>query len=100
MSSSSNTLDNSPISGLQYATIFVCFLMNILDGMDVLVISYCAPAIAKAWGTGPEALGFVFSAGLAGMTMGSIFLAPFADQIGRKNMILISAFIIGRIFSR
>ena len=95
MSSSNNTLDNSPISGLQYATIFVCFLMNILDGMDVLVISYCAPAISKAWGTGPEALGFVFSAGLAGMTIGSILLAPFADQIGRKNMILISAFIMG-----
>lgn len=95
MANSPNTLDNRPISGLQYATIFVCFLMNILDGTDVLVISYCAPAIAKAWGIGPEALGIVFSAGLAGMTLGSILLAPFADQIGRKNMILLSACIMG-----
>ncbi len=88
-------LDTGPISRLQYATIFVCFLMNILDGMDVLVISYCAPAIAKSWTVGPEALGIVFSAGLAGMTLGALLLAPFADQIGRKKMILLSALIMG-----
>lgn len=88
-------LDTGPISKLQYATIFVCFLMNILDGMDVLVISYCAPAIAKSWAVGPEALGVVFSAGLAGMTLGALLLAPFADQIGRKKMILLSAIIMG-----
>ncbi len=95
MSNQTKTLDNSSISSLQYATIFVCFLMNILDGMDVLVISYCAPSIAKAWGTSPQALGIVFSAGLAGMTLGSILLAPFADRIGRKKMILLSALIMG-----
>ena len=87
--------DTGPMSGLQYATIFVCFLMNILDGADVLVMSYAAPAIAKAWGTGPQALGFVFSTGLAGMTLGSLILAPFADHIGRKKMILLSALIMG-----
>lgn len=95
MQQSTTAIDNRPISGLQYATIFVCFLMNVLDGTDVLVISYCAPAIAKAWGTGPEALGIVFSSGLAGMMLGSILLAPFADQIGRKRMILLSALIMG-----
>lgn len=88
-------LDDVPMQGLQYATIFVCFLMNILDGMDVLIISYCAPAIAESWNIGPEALGVVFSAGLAGMTLGALSLAPFADQIGRKNMILISTFLMG-----
>lgn len=88
-------IDKSPVTRLQYATIFVCFLMNILDGMDVLVISYCAPAIAKSWEVGPEALGIVFSSGLAGMTIGALFLAPFADHIGRKKMILISALLMG-----
>ncbi|TVZ15981.1 MFS transporter [Maribacter sp. MAR_2009_72] len=87
-------LDERAISKLQYATIFICFLMNILDGMDVLVISYCAPAIAKSWAIGPEALGMVFSAGLAGMALGALLLAPYADKIGRKKMILISAFLI------
>ena len=69
--------------------------MNILDGMDVLVISYCAPAIAQSWNVSPEALGAVFSAGLAGMALGALLLAPYADFIGRKKMILLSAFLMG-----
>ncbi len=88
-------IDGQPMTKLQYNTILICFLMNILDGMDVLVISYCAPAIAKSWQIGPEALGVVFSSGLAGMTVGALFLAPFADKVGRKRMILISALLMG-----
>lgn len=88
-------IDKNPMTGLQYSTIFICFLMNMLDGMDVLVISYTAPAIAKAWDISPQALGTVFSAGLFGMTIGTLFLAPFADKIGRKNIILISGIIMG-----
>ncbi|RFS17445.1 MFS transporter [Emticicia sp. C21] len=90
-----NLIDNSPISRLQYATLIVCFFMNMLDGMDVLVISYAAPAISQNWGVSPQALGVVFSSGLFGMTFGALFLAPFADSIGRKNMILLSAALMG-----
>jgi benzoate transport len=88
-------MDESPMSKLQYGTVLICFLMNILDGMDVLVISYCAPAISKAWNIGPEALGMVFSSGLAGMTVGALFMAPLADYMGRKRMILLSAILMG-----
>lgn len=28
---------------VQYFSIAICFLMSVLDGMDVLVVSYCAP---------------------------------------------------------
>ncbi|QHW00456.1 MFS transporter [Spirosoma endbachense] len=88
-------LDKQSLTGLQYAIVFICWLMNMLDGMDVMVISYAAPAIAKAWQVSPEALGIVFSSGLFGMTFGALFLAPFADTIGRKSMILLSAAIMG-----
>jgi AAHS family 4-hydroxybenzoate transporter-like MFS transporter len=93
--SAKTLIDQRPLSQLQYATIIICFLMNMLDGMDVLVISYAAPAIAKSWSIGPEAMGAVFSAGLFGMTFGALFLAPYADLIGRKTLILISAAIMG-----
>ncbi len=88
-------IDGQELSKLQYTTFFVCFVMNILDGMDVMVISYCASAIATSWQVGPEELGIVFSSGLAGMMIGAMFLAPFADQIGRKKMIMISALLMG-----
>jgi AAHS family 4-hydroxybenzoate transporter-like MFS transporter len=93
-------IDNNKMTGLQYATVFICLVMNMLDGMDVMVISYAAPAIVKAWTITPEALGVVFSAGLLGMTFGALFLAPRADLIGRKRMILLSAILMGlSIFS-
>jgi AAHS family 4-hydroxybenzoate transporter-like MFS transporter len=82
------------MSTKQYLTIFICFLMNMLDGMDVLIISYAAPAIAKAWSISPANLGVVFSSGLVGMTVGAIFLAPFADRIGRKSTMLIAGLLM------
>jgi len=88
-------IDGQSLSKLQYVTFFVCFIMNILDGMDVMVISYSASTIAKSWEVSPEELGIVFSSGLLGMMIGAMFLAPFADQIGRKKMILISALLMG-----
>ncbi|MDU0809163.1 MFS transporter [Aquirufa regiilacus] len=82
------------MSTKQYIAVFICFLMNMLDGMDVLIISYAAPAIAKAWNISPANLGIVFSSGLVGMTVGAIFLAPFADRIGRKSTMLIAGLLM------
>ena len=88
-------IDTGTMKSMQYLTVFICFLMNLLDGMDVLIISFTAPAIAKDWHISPANLGVVFSSGLVGMTVGAIFLAPFADKIGRKSMMLIAALVMG-----
>lgn len=69
--------------------------MNMLDGMDVMVVSYAAPNISKAWQITSQSLGIVFSAGLLGMSIGAMFLAPRADKIGRKAMILICNVLMG-----
>jgi benzoate transport len=79
--------------------------MNMLDGMDVMVISYTAPAIAKEWARSdgrppgvpisPTDLGLVFSMGLLGMAVGAMFLAAQADRIGRRRVILLSAGLMG-----
>jgi len=81
-------IDSRPMTGLQYTVVILCFLVNVVDGMDVLVISYAARALATEWAISPEALGVVFSAGLFGMTAGALFLAPIADYLGRRTLIL------------
>jgi MFS transporter, AAHS family, 4-hydroxybenzoate transporter len=97
MTKTINLFENVEMVMLQKLTIFICFLLNILDGMDVMVISYAAPAIAKEWATTPQALGVVLSAGLLGMTVGTLFLAPRADIIGRRALILGCAALMGLV---
>ncbi len=93
--SATHLADNNKTSALQFTTIFICFLMNMLDGMDVMVVSYAAPAIGKEWAISPQAMGSVFSAGLLGMTLGTLFIAPRADIVGRRLIILLSALVMG-----
>lgn len=77
------------MTGPQMRIIAICAVITMIDGFDVLAMSFTAPAIAKAWELGPERLGFLFSAGLAGMMIGSVLLGPVADRIGRRPPILI-----------
>ncbi len=96
MTLTTNTsLVENKMATLQMATIFICFLMNMLDGMDVMVVSYAAPAIGREWTISPQAMGSVFSAGLLGMTLGTLFIAPRADIVGRRIVILLSALAMG-----
>lgn len=73
---------------LQIFVVAICTLINALDGMDVLIISFVAPSMADDWGMSFQSLGIVFSAGLAGMMAGCVLIAPIADSIGRRPVIL------------
>jgi len=88
-------IDRQPLSWLQIRVILLCWLVNLLDGFDLLAIAFAAPAISAAWQLTPEALGVVFSSGLVGMTIGSLILGPMSDRIGRRRMIIFATFTLG-----
>ena len=88
-------IDSSRVTSAQVGIIVVCLMMNMLDGMDVMVISYSAPSLQEEWGFSAQSLGVVFSAALLGMAIGSFFLAPWADIIGRRNLMLICIIVMG-----
>lgn len=81
-------------TGLQLRTLLLCFLLNTLDGADVLVVSFVAPVLVAEWAVSDAVFGLVFSSGLVGMTLGALFLAPFADVWGRKTLILVASAVI------
>jgi AAHS family 4-hydroxybenzoate transporter-like MFS transporter len=83
-------LDRAPMSRAQIIGVLVVGALSALDGYDVLAISFAGPGISKGWGLGPTGLGLVFSSGLAGMGLGALFLAPFADTLGRRALIFIT----------
>ena len=81
-------LNQGEMTRIQYIVVILTIALNALDGFDVLAISFASPGIAQEWGTTHSALGFILSAELWGMAMGSIMLGGVADSMGRKPTIL------------
>jgi benzoate transport len=88
-------------SPLQLIVVGLCFVVNMIDGMDVLILSYIAPTLQEEWGVAADRLGILFSAGILGMAIGGIVLAPLADLFGRRLVIIASLIVstIGMILS-
>jgi benzoate transport len=66
-----------------------------LDGFDILAMSFSASGVKEDWGLQNSQLGALLSAGLLGMALGSLLLAPCADRWGRRRIILLSGVIAG-----
>ncbi|ALL79570.1 MFS transporter (plasmid) [Pseudonocardia sp. EC080610-09] len=84
----SDLIDERPMSRFQWSAVAICVLLNMLDGFDVLVMAFTGKSVAAEWGLNGAQLGLLLSAGLIGMAVGSMFLAPWADRLGRRPMVL------------
>jgi len=87
-------IDHGPMTGVQLRAVTFCFFLNMLDGIDILAISFAAPPLSREWRIEPATLGVVFSAALAGMMAGSMLLAPLGDAIGRRKLLAIALSLI------
>lgn len=83
-----NIINDSPMTFFQYLVVIMCFILNMNDGIDVLVVSYTGSEILSEFGLTKTLQGYIFSAGLAGMTLGCLFIAPIADRIGRRKLFI------------
>jgi AAHS family 4-hydroxybenzoate transporter-like MFS transporter len=88
-------VDSCPVSPLQKLVVGLCACIAFLDGFDAQAIGYVAPAIIKAWQVPRGQMGPVFSAGLIGLMLGALLIAPLADRFGRRPVILISTLVFG-----
>ena len=85
---------DSPMSTIQVIVVVMCFILNMIDGMDILVVSFTATKLETEWGLSKTELGYIFSVGLIGMMIGCLLLAPIADKIGRAKMIMFSMSLV------
>jgi MFS transporter, AAHS family, 4-hydroxybenzoate transporter len=88
-------IDKSPLGSLQKVVIGLCACLVFLDGFDAQAIGYVAPALIQAWHIPRGQMGPVFSAGLIGLMLGAVLIAPLADRFGRRPVILASTFSFG-----
>lgn len=83
------TINQGAMSRFQVMAVAICIVLNMLDGFDVLAMAFTASHISADWHLSGKQIGVLLSAGLFGMAAGSLFLAPWADRIGRRPLILI-----------
>ncbi|MFE5240355.1 MULTISPECIES: MFS transporter [unclassified Streptomyces] len=84
------------MSGYQWLVVALCTFMNCLDGFDVMAVAFTGPSVTEEFGLSGSEFGLLVSVGLIGMAIGSMLLAPFADLIGRRPLILVSL-VLGTI---
>ncbi|MCY4425618.1 MAG: MFS transporter [Halieaceae bacterium] len=88
-------LHPTKISPMQWLILFLCMVASMIEGFDIVIISYTAPAISEDLAVSPSELGIVFSAGLFGMAFGAMLLGGLSDKFGRKTVVSTALLIAG-----
>jgi MFS family permease len=76
------------MSVYQIAVVALCCLTNVADGFDVVSLAVAAPVLSKQWHVDPALLGTLFSSVAVGLVIGAFLVAPLADRIGRRPVML------------
>lgn len=80
--------DNGSMTPARCLAIALCWMVNALDGFDVLAMAFAAPVLSAQWALPRSDLGTVLSAGIAGMVAGGMLLGPLADRYGRRWLVV------------
>ncbi|RYF51607.1 MAG: MFS transporter [Comamonadaceae bacterium] len=80
----------SRMQPFQWLVIGLCVMLNMIDGYDVMALAFTAKSIGVELALSASQIGLLLSIGLVGMALGALVLAPLADKIGRRPLILIS----------
>jgi MFS transporter, AAHS family, 4-hydroxybenzoate transporter len=86
------------ISTLQITVLLLCAAATALEGFDAQNIGYVAPAIIREWHSPAHDFTVVFVSGLVGLLIGCLVVAPLADRLGRRRVLIGSAVAFG-VFS-
>lgn len=84
------------MSSFHWTAIGICVVLNMLDGFDILVMAFTANSVSAEWQLSASQLGLLLSAGLLGMALGALLLAPWGDRIGRRKLV-ISCLVIATV---
>lgn len=76
-------------------TLVLSAAVILLDGFDIQVLAFAAPALMAEWGVSRAELAPLFAAGLIGMAVGGIVGGPAGDRLGRRPLILTATMLFG-----
>lgn len=90
-----DVIDGRPVSRLQIEVLVLCVLVAVLDGFDTQIVGFLVTAMSATLNVAPQAFAPVFAAGLFGLMLGALLLAPAADRLGRKKILVVSILLFG-----
>lgn len=88
-------VDASPIGAFQKRLVATCFVLMMLDSVDLSTIGFASPAIAAEWGVNVSSFGPIFGAGMLGIMIGSLTFGLAADYWGRRLTVITGVAIFG-----
>jgi AAHS family 4-hydroxybenzoate transporter-like MFS transporter len=91
----SEFLDRPKFGAYRILIFALCTLVMTVDGYDVFVVGYLAPALAQDFGVEVPAVTQIFVYQTIGLGLGAYAVSPFADRFGRRNLILICTTLLG-----
>lgn len=86
-------IDRSPMGARQWLIIAIALFLNALDGYDMVAMAFGAGTVSEEFALSDSSLGWLLSSALIGIGLGSLFLAPLADRLGRTTLITVSLVI-------
>ena len=92
---SHEVIDKGGVSAQQMLVVGLCMFFNMLDGFDITAMAVVAGSVSAELELTADRLGWIFSFALAGMMGGAMVLAPVADIIGRRKLIILAIALIG-----
>ncbi len=75
--------------------VFLCALVCLLDGYDMVVAPISVPVLAEVWGIQASAFTAALTATVLGMALGAVFIAPLGDRFGRRPVMIASFAFVG-----
>ena len=76
-------------------TIGLCFLVALMEGLDLQAAGIAAGGIAQAFALDKMQMGWIFSAGILGLLPGALVGGMLADRYGRKRILISSVALFG-----
>ncbi len=90
-------IESRPFSGYQRLILVLCGSVIFLDGLDTQSIGVATKSMSVALGIPLSDFGVIFSALQLGGLIGTVSFGYLADRLGRRPLVVISAFLIAAL---
>jgi len=89
----SEAMARAPMRAFQWATLGVCMLILVSDGIDMQLLGIVAPLVIKDFHVDRGTFGIAMSAALVGFGLGAWSGGWLGDRIGRRYTLALAALI-------